>query len=127
MAAEAMPKKRPSENEKGIRKLILRSKARAAIKGIEFDLSVGDVTTLMQRQNRRCALTGIRLGSFKDGGKISPWTPSLDRIDHAEGYVRENVRIVCTMANFARNSFSDDEFYLMCRRAAGLWRRQNDG
>jgi len=33
---------------------------------------------------------------------------SLDRIDNSKGYIPGNVRFVCMMINFAKNSFDDD-------------------
>ena len=37
-----------------------------------------------------------------------PFAPSLDRVVPARGYVAENVRFVCTAANFAMNQWGVD-------------------
>lgn len=45
------------------------------------------------------------------GGKARrPFAPSLDRIDAASGYTRDNVRLVCQAVNFALNAFGEDVF-----------------
>lgn len=49
--------------------------------------------------------------------RVQPWAPSLDRLDSDGGYIIENVRVVTTMANLAKNRFGDDEFYRMCSEA----------
>src|SRR3546814_15533675 len=36
-----------------------------------------------------------------------PFAPSLDRIDSGQGYLKGNVRLVCTIANFALNQWGD--------------------
>ena len=43
------------------------------------------------------------------GGKARrPYAPSLDRVDAASGYTRDNVRLVCQAVNFALNAFGED-------------------
>ena len=48
----------------------------------------------------------------------NPFALSVDRIDGSQGYIPGNVRIVCNIVNFALNSFSDEDFFFMCRRVA---------
>lgn len=48
----------------------------------------------------------------------SPLTPrraSLDRIDSSIGYIPGNIRFVSVMANYCKNSFSDQEVFEFCQ------------
>jgi hypothetical protein len=67
---------------------------------------------LYDAQGGRYALKGLRfdlhvVGSFK---ARRPFTPSLDGIDSAGGYTRNNARLVCQAINFALNADGEDTF-----------------
>jgi hypothetical protein len=110
--------------DKGIGYLLRASKERAKMKSVPHTLSRADIDTLMDHQKGRCALTGMALVGVDFGtGQRQPFAPSLDRINPDLGYVMGNVRIVCQMANMARNVFSDEAFYKMCRAAAAFEKR----
>lgn len=102
------------------------SRERAASANRQHNLSPDYISELMARQDGRCALTGMKLSMTPSSASgRAPFAPSLDRIDSSIGYIDGNVRIVCRMANLARNVFSDSEFYTMCRAAAAKERREN--
>ena len=106
-------------------KAISAARGRAAMKNVPFSLLPADVAAIYIGQSRRCALTGMRfdLNPSEVCGK-RPLAPSLDRISPALGYVVGNVRLVTQMANLARNEFSDEEFFAMCKAAARLNRER---
>lgn len=67
---------------------------------------------LMEEQDGKCALSGIKFASnVYPGQRIRPWLPSVDRKNSGLGYTRENVRLVCAAVNLARNQFGDAVFY----------------
>lgn len=87
--------------------------------GREHSLTSAALWLLLSKQRFRCALTDIPFDVAPRGHNIvRPFAPSIDRIDNTKGYTLDNVRIVCTIANMARNTFSDDDFYTMCKAAA---------
>ena len=56
-----------------------------------------------------CERTGLKFVLSK--GKRNPYSPSLDRIVPALGYVKGNVRLVLWAFNAFKNAFSDKEVY----------------
>ena len=70
----------------------------------QVDITLQDVCELYNKQNGQCALSGLLL-SFKTH---SPDALSIDRIDSTIGYVPNNIQLVCTCLNLAKNSFDND-------------------
>ena len=76
----------------------------------------------MEKQNGICQITGWKLElpfstSGFAGNSYARWNikqASMDRIDHAKKYTKDNIRFVSIVANLARNSFTDDELYEFC-------------
>jgi predicted DNA-binding transcriptional regulator AlpA len=88
-----------------------RARRRAAANGLKFELCLEDVSPLLEAQDYRCAVSG-REFSFEPVGpsKLSPYAPSLDRIDSARGYEIDNIRWVCVAVNFMMNQWGDEVF-----------------
>lgn len=92
---------------------------RAKKYGREVEVGAHDVRAMLIEQDFKCALTGMPFSlGITETTHVRPYGPSIDRIDNKLGYVRGNIRIVCNIANIARNAFSDDHFYRMCVAAA---------
>lgn len=94
--------------------LISAARCRARKRGHEHDLDIEWALSSWEAQKGRCAITGIPLDietplrtTSKD---LSPFAPSLDRIDCDLGYTKANTRIVCVAANLAMNRFGADVF-----------------
>jgi hypothetical protein len=84
-------------------------KGDAKSRGVVFEIEFSQILAMAQRQRWTCAVTGIKLDCEKpEGSRRSPFTPSIDRIVPADGYVPGNVRVVCLAANFAMNEWGDD-------------------
>lgn len=94
--------------------MIRRAKARAAKKGLDFDLTLEDVTPLPEV----CPVLGVPLRMSTD--HRDPWTYSLDRIDNSRGYVRGNVMVMSYHANRLKNDGTADEH----EKIAAWMRRQ---
>lgn len=85
------------------------------------DLTPEYLQGLWGSQQGTCPFTGWALDLPETSLKWRSQTPrraSLDRIDNALGYVRGNVRFVAVMANFARQTFSDEELVIFCKAVA---------
>ncbi len=92
-------------------KMFARSKSRSADHGRQNTLTLTQFTNLLYRSNGKCQVTGIEFTDRLYGNsKVRPLSPSLDRIDSAEGYRFENCRIVCAAVNIAMNSWGSDVF-----------------
>ena len=96
--------------------LIRSSRSRAGEYEREHGVNVADLAAIFDRQEGRCALTGIPL-VFSLTPK-APDSPSLDRISNKGGYTIENVQLVSLWANQAKNRWGEKLFYKMCRAGA---------
>lgn len=76
-------------------------------RSLSWDLEIEDMITIWNTQNGCCALSGITL-------QKNPRTWSLDRIDNARGYEKDNVHIVLKELNMMRGKYSVKEFISMC-------------
>lgn len=106
-----------------IRRALRGAGERARAKGLPFDLDFQWVAHRIERQDFRCALSGIAF--FCDRSRIgtrNPYAPSLDRIDCAKGYTRDNVRVVLYALNVM---LSDWGLEVVQRIANGCRRRAN--
>jgi hypothetical protein len=96
--------------------LIAGARRRAKAKGLDFDL---DVEWVVERIKRGCAMTGEPFNltdSPPKGSHAHRKAPSLDRIDNARGYTKDNVWVICAGVNVAKNSMSVDVFWSMCAK-----------
>jgi len=73
------------------------------------DITVEELKEVWDNQNGICPLTGWELIPRRDGRTKSPRNASIDRIDNDKGYVKDNIRFVSVMANYARNTFADED------------------
>ena len=63
-----------------------------------FDLDINYLLYLWAKQNGKCALTGFAMTHEFFKGRMNT-TVSIDRIDSSKGYTRDNVQLVCMVAN----------------------------
>lgn len=83
---------------------------RGSQRNYEFTITIEEVWDIYIAQDKVCALTGVPI-DFKG-------TASLDRIDNAVGYVRENIQIVHKDVNYMKYIYSQDYFIKMCNLVA---------
>jgi len=86
----------------------------------EFNITLKYIWKLFLKQNRKCALSGIKIGF--EGTRLenkckntSRFTASLDRIDSFRGYVVGNVQWVHKHINIMKNSFDRETFLHYCK------------
>ena len=93
-----------------VKEICKSAKRRALSKGLPFKLTPEWVTKQIDKQNGCCAMTGIEFVYEHDKRyKRHPFSPSLDRINNDKGYTTRNVRVVCTMYNFCKNTALDED------------------
>lgn len=87
-------------------------------KGIPFDLTVSDFTSIPEV----CPIFGISLVFEVASGSRAHGVATLDRLDPSKGYVKGNVRIISHHANRLKNNASRPELeaILAYMLAAGL-------
>jgi hypothetical protein len=85
------------------------AKTRAKKLGVPFDLTVEDIVV-----PDRCPVLGMAI-THQYGKRAADFSPSLDRIIPALGYVKGNVRIISWRANYLKNNGTADEFEAIAR------------
>lgn len=91
-------------------------------RGIPFLITEQYIVDLYEKQERRCALTGMRLNiadtynAWRDGMQ----TASLDRIDSLLPYQDGNVQWVHKTVNLSKWDIPQDEFIRICNMVAKL-------
>lgn len=83
------------------------------------DLDLEYLMFLWQKQNGKCALTGIDMTYKFYCGRVNS-NLSVDRIDSSKGYTKDNVQLVCMAANQMKNDLSQEEFEFMCKRVLDI-------
>lgn len=85
-------------------------KLNAKRRGLEFNISPRYMWNLFLKQDRRCAISGIKLlFKRKSRDNCSNQTASLDRIDSSKGYIEGNVQWVHKRINQLKMDMSDGE------------------
>ena len=84
--------------------LLSNARRRARLKGIEFDLSLEDIII-----STVCPVLKIPLQPAFGTGKISPNSPTIDRIDLQQGYTKDNICIISDKANRIKNDATIEE------------------
>lgn len=77
--------------------LFINAKSRARKRGMEFTIKLSDVMI-----PDYCPILGIKLNRVAEK-YWSDNSPSLDRIDNNEGYVKGNIQIISALANTMKN------------------------
>jgi hypothetical protein len=89
-------------------------RSRATKRKLPCTLSGEDVLALLLASNGRCSVSGVPLSlENRSLKRVSPWAPSIDRIDSRKGYTRNNCRITCYLANLAMSEYGEAALELM--------------
>ena len=92
------------KEQKPEQRMYRRAKSRAKIKGLEFSIEVSDIDI-----PQFCPILGIELKVHKGKPGHYDDSPSLDRFNNDEGYIKENVWVVSAKANKMKSSASPEE------------------
>jgi hypothetical protein len=82
---------------------------------IIFDLSLEYLDDLLEKQNFKCAITGLPLSFENYGYKDLNCNASLDRIDSNGNYEEGNVQWVLREINMMKQSLSMEYFIRLCK------------
>lgn len=90
-------------------------------RNIPFLITREEALALFVQQDRKCALTGLKLKLNRDSNEpYSATTASLDRIDSSKGYTIDNVQWVHKVINIMKNDHSQSEFVDWCRKVVNF-------
>jgi len=90
--------------------------------GVKCDIDAEFLKVLLKRQSSLCAISGIPLSFIKGQGHI-PTNASVDRINSAKGYTKDNVHLVAHQVNTMKSNLSIDQLMDWCELV--LKRRHN--
>lgn len=89
------------------KRMFRRAKVRSKGRGLEFNITLEDVTI-----PQFCPILGIELKVHKGSSGGKPESPALDRIDNDRGYVKGNVMVVSHLANMMKSSATTEQMIL---------------
>lgn len=93
--------------------LFAAAKTRARFKNLAFDLDRAWITEKVLPM--ACAATGLTLQlDIDDRYQYNPFRPSIDRIDNAKGYTKDNCQVVSVLYNRTKSEYTHDDVLLMC-------------
>jgi predicted nucleic acid-binding Zn ribbon protein len=81
-------------------------------------ITSSDCLALLEKQEYKCALTGIPLTCRLKLGEKTKTNASLDRINPKGSYHPSNVQLVCVAVNSFRVDISIKDFQYWCRKVA---------
>jgi len=85
-------------------------------RNLEVTISSQEAYILLERQEFKCALSGVPIQLPVDGNDSQ--SASLDRINSGLGYIKDNIQWVHRDVNYMKNGFSTDYFVNFCRLIA---------
>jgi len=95
-----------------------RVKIRAKKSGFEFNLDTDYIVKLLQKQNYKCALSGMNIEIRKVWHGNITQTASLDRIDNTKGYIKGNVQWLHKDINNMKHTFTEEYFKQLCKNVS---------
>jgi len=96
-------------------KYVKKISNRAKRKNIEFKIDTQYLWELFEKQNGKCAISGIKI-FFPKKTSGTDGNASVDRIDSKIGYIEGNVQWVCKIINKMKINLSQEYFLYMCNK-----------
>lgn len=120
---EIQKKKKSVNNEINpynyIKSLVNNAKTRSKLKNIEFNIDTDFIYELYEKQNHKCAISGIEMTYKKEKKNHSErnlFNISIDRIIPGLGYTKDNVQLVCNITNTIKLNYDDDTIIFVCKK-----------
>lgn len=97
-------------------------KVAAKRRGIDFNITLDDLDTQLEKQNGKCFYTGIELTTPKTPDDCyknkSSYNISIDRIDSLKSYTKDNIQLVLKDINKMKLNHSSEIFIEYCHRVS---------
>lgn len=87
---------------------------RAKYKDRLFNISKEDLIDLWNKQEGKCAISKIPMTFNMDSGR-NPYNVSVDQIDPAKGYTKDNIQLVCMCVNQLKSDFNMEIIINVCK------------
>ena len=78
---------------------------------VDWHLTPELLIALWEKQDGKCAISGVFLTHHKDGSGTKDFNASIDRINPTLSYTPENVQLVTYRMNLMKHTLSADMFY----------------
>ena len=111
---------------KGISGNWLRYFSRLIGRGDRKKISREDLVNMLEKQEGRCALSGVMLTCALEKGIKLNTNASIDRIVAGGEYVIENIQLVCSALNKWRGDTPLEEFITWCERVSDMAKEKRD-
>ena len=89
-------------------------------RNLDFNLTTDTVMEILEKQEYKCAMTGVYL-EFVVGGELdgkNPRSCSIDRLDNKQGYSINNIQLTTVEINLLRNKKGINEFIQLAKQVA---------
>jgi len=83
-------------------------------KEFDWEITCEYVETLWDKQEGKCALSGVFL-TWQAGEGRQDFNVSIDRKDPNKGYIIGNIQLVAQRVNIMKHTLGDSEFYWWCK------------
>lgn len=90
------------------KQMLHRTRARAELKGLEFNIDEDDIVI-----PEICPILEVPIIVGTKGEY--EYSPSIDRIDNSKGYIKGNIQIISKKANSMKNSATSTELITFCK------------
>ena len=90
-------------------------KKAATRRNISFAVSMEDLWNQYQKQEGKCALTGLDL-TLTNSNHLRDQTASLDRIDSSKGYTTDNIQWAHKHANKMKMDLQEEDFFRIVKQ-----------
>ena len=77
----------------------------------EFNIVIEDLFALWEKQEGRCAISGIALTYHRDGSGKKEFNASVDRIIPHDPYNKNNIQLVAHRVNIMKHELTEDLFF----------------
>lgn len=110
--------------ERCLRFRFLGARDRAKKHNVPFDLDLNFVINLWHKQNGLCAISKIPMTFELRMGRV-PTNVSIDRINGALGYTKENIQLVCMACNQIKSDLTEDQMYIFCKNIVECYEQKH--
>lgn len=93
----------------------IKIKSSAEARDIQVDITIQEIWGLFLKQDRKCALSGVKLYFTRSKQNRNQITASLDRIDSSKHYTIDNVQWVHKVLNNLKMDLPQEEFISWCK------------
>lgn len=90
------------------------------------DLSREILLEVLESQNYKCALSGVKLTCSLERGTRTWTNASIDRIEAGGPYTKENIQLVCRGLNSWRSSIPVKDFIWWCEQVVNHAKKESE-